>query len=315
MSSYRIVFYHMVSESSPPFYFKNKSITPAVFRKQIRRFKNKYRIVSLYEALNIVENGGSLENTLSITTDDGFAENYHTIAPILDDEGVNATFFLISDCIDNANLMWRNKLVCIHRELGASKTGKLAREFCAENSVPPPRAYENLLSWSRRTWDMNLKDTMADDLWQRAALIPLQDFLQEHRPYLTVSQIQELMSGGFDIGAHSNSHPYFKELTSSEAESEVIGSLDHLSGKLGKNIDLFAYPFEYRAAAEIEDRLIRSYPDKIKALLGIKPALANAANPYTWERDLQELPHLASAAFNMIPIIRRYVLQPLNIDL
>ena len=118
--SLRIAYYHIVASQSPDYYFDNKIISPEVFRKHLSFFARHFEIVTLNEAMKMAEQGESLHRKLVLTFDDGFSENYSVIAPILKDAGIPATFFLIGNCIDNKELMWRNKLIVVKRKNSAA---------------------------------------------------------------------------------------------------------------------------------------------------------------------------------------------------
>lgn len=312
--SFRIIYYHLAAPSLPPYYFESKFITPEILREQIRHFKKKYKFISLYEALDKLSRGESLKGLMAVTTDDGFAENYHYIAPILLEEKVTATFFLIDNCIDNKTLMWRNKLIYLQHERGIPEALKIAEKFSKQHGIPAPEEKENLLSWSSRTWGMPQKDAWAKELWDLANLEPIEEFLDHYKPYLTVPQIRSLMAEGFDMGSHSKTHPEFEKLSVDEAEQEILGSLHGISQKIGKKIDLFAYPFSRRALKPVEDEVIGRHSGEFKTLLGIKSGLNNFNNPYQWERDGLEFPyHSALFRFSLLPLLRRYVLSPMNI--
>lgn len=313
--SFRIIYYHLVAPALPPYYFESKFITPEILREQIRHFKKRYKFISVYEALDKLSRGESLKGYMAVTTDDGFSENYHYIAPILREENVTATFFLTDTCIDNRNLMWRNKLIYIQHERGIPEAVKLAEKFSKEHGISAPEEKENLLSWSSRTWGMQEKDEWAKELWEVAKLEPIDEFLDHYKPYLTVPQIHDLMAEGFDMGSHSKTHPEFEKLSLEEAEHEILDSLRGISEKIGKKIDLFAYPFSRRALSHIEAEIVSRHSGKFKTLLGIKSGLKNFNNPYEWERDGLEFPyHSALFRFTFVPILRRYVLSPLNIQ-
>ena len=112
-NSLRIVYYHMVSDRNHAYYFNDKSISVDQFVKQIGILKKFFDVISLNEALMMLKSGQPLFNKLVITFDDGFRECSTVVAPILLEESVTATFFLIGNCLNNNDLMWRNKLLIL----------------------------------------------------------------------------------------------------------------------------------------------------------------------------------------------------------
>jgi peptidoglycan/xylan/chitin deacetylase (PgdA/CDA1 family) len=75
-----------------------------------------------------------------------------------------------------------------------------------------------------------------DNRWpSQAAEIPA-------APLLTWAQLGELSSAGWEIGAHTRTHPDLTRLSSDEIEAEVAGSQRDLRDRLARPVDLFAYP-------------------------------------------------------------------------
>jgi peptidoglycan/xylan/chitin deacetylase (PgdA/CDA1 family) len=60
---------------------------------------------------------------------------------------------------------------------------------------------------------------------------------------LSWSQISEMRATGFDIGAHTRSHPILSGLRAVEAREEIKSSKDAIEEHLGEPVPLFAYPF------------------------------------------------------------------------
>ena len=71
------------------------------FRKQMKYLaENGYHTITPGDMLDAWENGTPLpENPVIITFDDGYIDNYRNAYPILEEYGLKATIFLISDYI------------------------------------------------------------------------------------------------------------------------------------------------------------------------------------------------------------------------
>ncbi len=97
--------YHYISE--PPQdadkYRKDLSITPADFRTQMAYLAaNGYETVDLYDlTLAITAKKDLPEKPVIITLDDGYRDNYENAFPILQENGQKATFFVVTEFIDN----------------------------------------------------------------------------------------------------------------------------------------------------------------------------------------------------------------------
>ncbi|MDO8572386.1 MAG: polysaccharide deacetylase family protein [bacterium] len=69
-----------------------------------------------------------------------------------------------------------------------------------------------------------------------------QNELGGDRPFLSLSEIQELKKSGWDIGCHSMTHQDFSSLSKEERDLEIIESKLKLESILGFPIKYFAYP-------------------------------------------------------------------------
>ena len=306
--SFRILYYHYVGNNVPDYYFKGKGITHSEFLRQVEYFRNRYEIISLKEAIERTEEKQSLQNCLTITTDDGFSSNYHTIAPILDEFNLTAEFFITTNFINNADLMWRNKLCAITNNCDSSEIKSIMIELSRIYDIPQSKnnIQGGLINWSN-SWDMNYKDRFAKKAWDLSSLEPLDAYLDKHKPYMTEFQIQELHSAGFGISSHSLSHPYFDKLDWNSFEKEILDSVEVLRNIIGEESYSFSYPFGKRASPAFERRLIESNPH-ISSILGINNLNENSINPYAWERDLQEDAwNMSQFRFLILPILRKFI--------
>ena len=86
------------------------NVKPEVFRRHIREFKEAgYTFIDVSDLRKSA--GSSLpEKSLLITFDDGYADNYKYAYPILREEQVPATFFVVSSTVGNNNRMTADQL-------------------------------------------------------------------------------------------------------------------------------------------------------------------------------------------------------------
>ena len=99
-----ILMYHYISE--PPEdadkYRKDLSVTPEDFEQQMAYLvENGFESVDLYDLSLAITNKRDLpEKPVIITLDDGYLDNYINAFPILEEKGLEATFFVVTDFID-----------------------------------------------------------------------------------------------------------------------------------------------------------------------------------------------------------------------
>ncbi len=102
-----ILMYHYVS--TPPedadIYRLDLSVEPAMFRAQMQYLaENGYSTVDLYDLSLAITNKIELPaKPVIITLDDGYIDNYWNAFPVLQEFGFKATFFVVTDFVDNNN--------------------------------------------------------------------------------------------------------------------------------------------------------------------------------------------------------------------
>ena len=62
-------------------------------------------------------------------------------------------------------------------------------------------------------------------------------------PVLSWSALQELAAAGWEVGAHTVSHPCLDAISAEQAEREIIDSRRMLEDRLGIGVTSFAYPY------------------------------------------------------------------------
>jgi len=263
-----ILYYHMVSDKTH-LYYPHGSINPIEFREQLKNIKKIFNIISLPEAIERNHSSNRLKNSLVLTIDDGFAECYSIIAPILEEENVPATFFIIEQCIDNKSMMWNHQIEYLSQTLSLEKQKNITQQFL-NLTYNNDKSVSNFLDLSQK-WQMHEKDSFKNVIWELSKNESIDEWLQKHQPYLTAEQIKELANAGFSIGSHSATHPSCHKLDFAELQKEINGSCNSIGEKIGTEVKFFSYPFGRRAKREHEFKILEN--SDIECLIGGKPRL------------------------------------------
>lgn len=103
-----ILMYHSINDNDP----ENKMVLPInMFKEQMLWLNdNDFNSLKLDEAIMALENDLIPENPIVITFDDGYVDNYENAFPILKENNIKATFFVITNFVGDGYYMTADML-------------------------------------------------------------------------------------------------------------------------------------------------------------------------------------------------------------
>ncbi len=227
-------FAHIITDD-PPAHVKHLFAVPNIarFKADLDFLCQQFRPLQIaeLEQLPRLRDNKTLARAFILSFDDGMREIYDIIAPILRNKGIPAIFFLNSATIDNKRLMWRHKV-----SLLIDRSKQQSERIPPQIKLRPGESLHAKLK-ALRFADENILDDVA-----RFFEVDFDDYLRRCEPYLTTSQVLELSRAGFEFGSHSESHPYFYELTVEDQKKQIFASVDFIQ-RLGLPCRYFAFPF------------------------------------------------------------------------
>ncbi len=182
----------------------------------------------------------NFEPSFFLSFDDGLSKIHQFIAPLLLRANVQATFFLNSDFIDNKALFYRYKVNLIISHI--HEFGLTEQQLLGIGKIT------NLNFKDKTDVIKRLKECTHDnnfELDEIASLlkISIKDFLENEKPYLESQQIKNLILSGFNIGAHSCSHPRYDLIDFDNKLSQTNKSVVVIAKAFNLDYKLFAFPF------------------------------------------------------------------------
>lgn len=217
--------------------------TPEQFEADLLLLLSRCRPVSYPELLEARSTGRALpRGAVLITFDDGYAECYDVVRPLLLRHGVPCTFFLVSDALDNGAMIHFNKLsLCLEAaERRPDEVGHLlARETRAAGAP-----YEGPASFAHWITEIDVESHGVLDRVLEEIGVDVARFLREERPYLTREQARGLAGDGFTLGGHTRLHAHIGSLRDpSVAEAEIVESCRAVAALTGTAAPVpFAFP-------------------------------------------------------------------------
>ena len=245
-----IVYYHYIGEDVPYYADFATGCTLDRLAEDLRTLAAHFRFASLDEVLSPAQERVG-KPLLAVTFDDGFDLLRSGVADVLESFGVRATTFVVTSCVDNAALMWRNKLSAVRALVDEPIYVAAYNELMRAHGYPPiPRGRG--LQAAALGWPVERKDELADALWTACGLPPVADMLAEWRPYFTWEGLERWLDRGHGVGLHTHTHPMCSRLDAAGVRAEIIEPAEFLRRRLPLQSLPFSYPFGRRLAPDVE---------------------------------------------------------------
>ena len=233
--SHLTLIFHRVLPSADP--MSPDEPTATWFRDLLVRLKAGFEIIPLGDAIERAANGGLKGRTLSITFDDGYADNYTVALPELEQLGLPATFFVASAFI-NGGRMWNDSIIETYRRLEPGSHRVVlddANVFEIDDwSSRRAAASATIMAWKHLHPDE--RQARVDEFAARVDGLP--DNLM-----MTEDQLRKMAdSPSAEIGGHTRNHPILATLTVEQARAEIEGGKADLETMIDRSLRLFAYP-------------------------------------------------------------------------
>ncbi len=232
-----LIFHRVLQERDPLF---PGEVTAAEFDAICRWLKEWFDVLPLAEAVHRLRDRNLPRRSLSITFDDGYADNHELAMPVLRKHGLTATFFVATQFLDGGR-MWNDTVIeSIRRTrrreitLAGSAAGSVGNLRC-ETLEDRQTAIARLIGATKYL------PQAERDAWVRAVELACEAELPDDL-MMTSEMVRSLRRGGQDIGAHTSSHPILARLEPSAIEAEIRLGRDRLEEITDARVPLFAYP-------------------------------------------------------------------------
>lgn len=266
--------YHYVRDLVRSRFPAVKGQTIDEFRAQVEYLVNNYKVIRMEEFVSAIRNNRPLPaRSALLTFDDGYLDHFNNVFPILDEAGIQGTFFIPMQAIFERKVLDVNK---IHLILASSSGGDLvlqavfkeldklrpnfnikSNDFYFSKLAKPGRfdipdivCVKQLL---QRELEHEVRSRIINVLFEKFVGIVEEVMAQEL--YMSVEQIQMMIRHGMHIGSHSFSHRWLDSLNERDQRDEIAIALDYLS-RLGAARDGWSMCYPYGAYNKMTTRIL-----------------------------------------------------------
>ena len=243
--------FHQVLDAPDPLRKGEPDI--AMFARDTDVIASAFKVLPLPEAVERMRDGSLPSRAAAITFDDGYANNQVNAAPILEERGLTATFFITGGAVEHG-IMWNDLVIeSVARSESRYDVGPVAElDAAAIAALPDDEKVRSILD--------KLKYMPLGERYQAAgALYAANVSGDPPRKMMLPEQVADLARRGFDIGAHTINHPILKLLSTDDSRAEIERSRDWVAGVTGRAPVSFAYPngrpdidFDENTCAQVE---------------------------------------------------------------
>ncbi len=238
-----VLMYHRILPADDPRFAAEEPgmiVTPDTFRQQLRQLKQLFTVLPLHEWVERAEQGAPLPaRACAITFDDGWRDNFEFALPILQQEQLPATVFVVSHMIGTSQSFWPNRLSRVLAAIGETVPDALRKLPALRVGIPADReALAMVIAQSKALSDDELLAMLDDAEMELGLKAPAQPDLMDWQQVRAMSS-----SGLIDIGSHTCRHRRLKAgVTPDVVAREVMESRERIAAELGRPVELFCFP-------------------------------------------------------------------------
>ena len=264
MGKLYIAMYHYTRDLKHSRYPEIKGLDKELFKNQIEFMKNSFNVVTMEQVLENIQGEGMHglpENALLLTFDDGYADNYTVAYPILEEYGLQGSFFIPGKTFATHQLLDVNK---IHYILASADIYKLvddlkkqmdyyrgseyqyastdelfhdyavANRFDIKETIFVKRMLQTVLL-------EKLRNTISSNLFEKYVGVTEEQLAYEL--YMTEEQIRTIKRHGMFIGIHGYDHYWLGNLPEDKMKQDILMALDTLDEFIDRKQWVMNYPY------------------------------------------------------------------------
>ena len=253
--------------------------TAAEFEARMRWVAANFNVLPLPDAVRALRENRLPKRALSITFDDGYADNYLIVLPILRRLGLPATFFIATGYLDGGCMFNDVVIEALrqasgpHAELEDLGLGRHPLGSHEQRS----RAIDRILARLKYFEPARRTDAALEIAKRAGARVPT-DLM------MSSDQVRTLHASGMTVGAHTVTHPILAEIPAQRAREEMAAGRARLEQITRAPVCLFAYP---------NGRPLRDYRSEHTLLareLGFEAAVSSAWGAARAGDDVFQIP-------------------------
>lgn len=263
-----VVMYHYVRRIAESRYPAIKGLELELFVEQLEFFSKHYNVVTMEQVLAAKYRNQALpEKALLLTFDDGYAEHFTHVYPILKKMGMQGSFYVPAKTVLEHKVLDVNKIHFIlastsdiQQFVGSLKIEverykidydlKSFDEYYAEFAVANRFDCQDVIFVKRmlqHALPEELRNIISDKLFAQYVGMGEAAFCREL--YMDKYQLEQLVRGGMHVGCHGYDHYWWNKLDGKSLEIELTRSKEFLAS-IGCDMQNWTACYPYGSSSE-----------------------------------------------------------------
>ena len=262
MNDLLIAMYHYTRDLKHSRYPEIKGLDKSLFCDQIEYMKNNFNVVTMEQVIDAVQGKSELpECALLLTFDDGYIDNYTVALPVLEEFGVQGSFFIPGKTFTTHQLLDVNKIHYIlasadimkladdvkkemdfyrGREFDYAPTDELFNEYAVANrfdckeTIFVKRMLQTVLP-------EQLRNTISSNLFEK--YVGVNEETLAYELYMTEEQIRTMKRHGMFIGLHGYDHYWLGNLETEQMKQDITKALEVMDEFIDRKQWVMNYPY------------------------------------------------------------------------
>ncbi len=215
-----------------------------VFAHQMRYVSKHYRLLPLEELVRRhVHKEPMPRGAMAITFDDGYRDCLEVAQPILSSLGLPATVFPVVSGIKDAQPLWTHVVTTVCEHLPANEVSvpldSETRRYSWRNDAERGLVAETIKEQLKRLDSQSFERALA---FLKAQCPDWKRLTWEQAPIVDRQGLLTLQKSGWNVGAHTVTHPILSRLSLDQLRGEIEGSKRWLEEQLKEPVSVFCYP-------------------------------------------------------------------------
>ena len=301
--------YHYVRDLKTSRYPEIKGLSVDFFKEQLQYILKYYTVIRMQDLFEAIKGNKKLpKNSLLLTFDDAYIDHFETVFPILDEFGIQGSFFPPGKAIHEHGVLDVNK---IHFILASVENKKLLIEdiysimdtYRNEYNLESNESHYDKLATKDR-FDTEevvfIKKLLQKNLPEKLRNIIVNDLFFKYvskdegafsiELYMNVDQLKCMIRHGMYVGSHGWDHYWLNTLSEDQQEKEIKLSLNFLQ-TIGCDTSEWVMCYPYGAYNDSLIALLKTHGCKLALTTEVEIADLTTDNPFTFPRlDTNDLP-------------------------